>query len=185
MSFLAQQLIETGPHLEMDFFGGVGQACAGNSNALPMTRQTPVNEDAERRKDFASVLLMEKMIREVYAHIQSKDIQPLQWSILRYLENTPSERCTVRWLTSFLGITHAPVVRSIATLSDKKLVKQSKSPSDARSHIISLTDAGRDALRNDPVLTIAQKVGQLPEDERVRFRESVRNLALSNTQVSD
>lgn len=140
---------------------------------------------AEMRSDRAAVILIEKMVRDMYQSKASSEIQPLQWSILRYLERTPEPRRTMSWVTSFLGLTHAPVVRAINTLVRRGLVEQQPNPTDARSNILSLTVIGLNTLANDPILGVVRRMSNLPDGEREQFRKTVRTLAmdLNNEEV--
>ena len=62
---------------------------------------------------FASAVLLEKIFRNAYENRRSSEVQPLQWSIMRYLVHASEDRRTVVWLASFLGMTHAPVARAV------------------------------------------------------------------------
>ena len=132
----------------------------------------------QNRNDIAAAILLEKIARDMYASKASREIQPLQWSILRYLRQSPEDRCTVARIKDFLGLTHAPVVRAVSTLAKRGLVALKSNPSDARSRIILLTDSGFRALAEDPILRVVESIRRLSEDERERFRKTIRALAL-------
>jgi len=137
-----------------------------------------VTGDASFQSDVAAALLLEKLIRNVYAARLSAEIQPLQWSILRYLKTAPENRCTVGWIRSFVGLTHAPVVRAIKTLTLRGLVADRNHPQDARSRLLYLTASGLDSLRRDPILSLVRLMRELPENDRVQLKKSIRTLAL-------
>lgn len=138
-----------------------------------------MSDRQEMRSELAAALLLEKIVRDTYSAKASKEIQPLQWSILRYLERNPTPRCTMSWIRSFLGLTHAPVVRAINTLVSKGLVRQEPNPDDARSNLIILTDLGISSLEQDPISKIANRMKMLPDDERKTLMKSIRSLSLS------
>ncbi|MBO9475820.1 MarR family transcriptional regulator [Shimia sp. R10_1] len=148
-----------------------------------MKDDPPECSENELNRDFSTMLLLEKLLRESYSNAQSKDIQALQWSILRYLNDTAPNRRTVRWISSFLCLTHAPIVRCIATLLNKGLVEQRRNPMDARSNIISLTSKGQRVLQEDPLLRIAARINQLPYNDRSHFRRISRKIALIQDQA--
>jgi DNA-binding MarR family transcriptional regulator len=129
------------------------------------------------RGDLAAALLIEKIVRGTYTK-NSTEVQPLQWSILRYLERAPEPRCTMTWIRSFLGLTHAPVVRAIKTLVNRGLVEQLDNPSDARSNILRLTHKGCETLAFDPMLSVALRIQKLPEVEREQFKKIVRAITM-------
>lgn len=133
----------------------------------------------ENRSELAAAMLLEKIVRDTYSAKSSKEIQPLQWSILRYLDRNPPQRCTMSWIKSFLGLTHAPVVRAINTLVSRELVRQEPNPNDARSNLLYLTDQGKRALELDPIAKVANRMRELPEEERTSLMRSIRSLALS------
>lgn len=127
-------------------------------------------------RGFAVAVLLEKIVREAYENRLSSEVQPLQWSILRYLGSEQEDRCTVGWISSFLGVTHAPVVRAIQTLQKRNFVMQIANPLDARSKIVKLTDEGWQQLSNDPLLAVANRIDGLSEEDRLALMSAVRLL---------
>ncbi len=139
----------------------------------------------ENRSELAAAMLLEKIVRDTYSAKSSKEIQPLQWSILRYLDRNPSQRCTMSWIKSFLGLTHAPVVRAISKLVSRELVRQEPNPNDARSNLLYLTDQGKRALELDPIAKVAIRMKELPDEERKTLMRSIRSLALSTASEKE
>ncbi len=139
----------------------------------------------ENRSELAAAMLLEKIVRDTYSAKSSKEIQPLQWSILRYLDRNPAQRCTMSWVKSFLGLTHAPVVRAINTLVSRELVRQEPNPNDARSNLLFLTEQGKRALELDPIAKVANRMRELPEEERKTLMRSIRSLALSTASAKE
>ncbi len=138
-----------------------------------------MGQDTEFRSDLAAALLMEKIVRETYASARSSDIQPLQWSILRYIERTPVKDCAVSRIADYLGLTHAPVVRAAKTLVKRGLINQRPNPIDARSNVLSLTDLGYETLATDPILVVVDRLKRLPEGEREVFKRLIRSLSIT------
>lgn len=136
-----------------------------------------VNKD---KGTLAAVLLMERIVRDIYPSKHSSAIQPLQWSILRYLQRMPVERREQRWIARFLGITSAPVTRALQTLQDRGFVSIKPSDADSRVNAISLTDAGVEILASDPILKIAKSIRSWPLDQQQHFASSMRSLALDS-----
>ena len=131
-----------------------------------------------RKADYAAALLLEKIVRDTYSVRDSGYIQPLQWSILRYLGSGPVHRCTMTNVRSFLGLTHAPVVRAINTLVKRGLVEQRTNPSDARSKLLALTNAGSETVRTDPMRRVAKLIASLPDSDREKFQLVIRELVM-------
>ncbi|WP_146348497.1 MarR family winged helix-turn-helix transcriptional regulator [Falsiphaeobacter marinintestinus] len=138
-----------------------------------------MKQEVDDKRLIASVVLLERFIRDIYPAKHSSAIQPLQWSILRYLARTPTDRCEVRWIARFLGLTRAPVTRAIATLESRNLVEQQISGQDARTKTITLTELGVAALAKDPIVLAAERIKVLPAPDQEQFIRSVRSLTLS------
>lgn len=143
-----------------------------------------MKQESDVKKLIASVVLLERFVRDIYPAKHSSAIQPLQWSILRYLARMPYDRCEVRWIAQFLGLTRAPVTRAVATLEDRNFVSQETSSQDARTKTITLTDLGIATLESDPIMDAADRIRALPEIDQAQFINSVRSLAL-NSRGSD
>ncbi len=141
-----------------------------------------MGQDTEFRSDLAAALLIEKIVRETYASARSKDIQPLQWSILRYVGRAAEQECTVIRIAAYLGLTHAPVVRAAKTLVKRGLIDQKPNPLDARSNILSLTEMGYESLATDPILGVVDRLQRLSEGEREVFKRLIRSLSITPEQ---
>lgn len=125
---------------------------------------------------FASAVLLEKIFRNAYENRRSSEVQPLQWSIMRYLVHASEDRRTVVWLASFLGMTHAPVARAVKTLLARGYVDQQDNPTDGRSRILSLSKAGWCQLQADPLLSVAERIDMLDESEKRALASAVKQL---------
>lgn len=128
----------------------------------------------------ASVVLLERFIRDIYVDNHSSAIQPLQWSIMRYLARMPDDRCEVRWIARFLGLTRAPVSRAVATLERRDMVSQTISSQDARTKTISLTKLGGETLATDPIFEAVERIRVLSEIDLAQFVNSIRLLTLNS-----
>ncbi|MEO1363018.1 MAG: hypothetical protein AAFU86_04485, partial [Pseudomonadota bacterium] len=64
-----------------------------------------MEQDVDDKKLIASIILLERFVRDIYPSRESSAIQPLQWSILRYLARMPADQCEVRFIAKFLGLT--------------------------------------------------------------------------------
>ena len=129
------------------------------------------------QSERAAAILIERIVRSTYPSKHVKEIQPLQWSILRYLQQMPQERCEVRWIASFLDLTRAPVTRAIQTLEKRGLIQQVANAGDKRTKTVTLTAAGIEALKKDPIIKLAKLLELLPPVERKQFERSIREIA--------
>ena len=137
-----------------------------------------MEQDVDDKKLIASIILLERFVRDIYPSRESSAIQPLQWSILRYLARMPADRREVRFIAKFLGLTRAPVTRAVAKLESRDLVCQRSNADDARTKTIYLTASGKTALEYDPVIDAVARVRTLPVDMQREFINSVRSIAL-------
>lgn len=144
-----------------------------------------MTHDIDEKKLIASVVLLERFVRDIYPAKHSSEIQPLQWSILRYLDRMPVDRCEARWIAQFLGLTRAPVTRATATLERRGFVTQNPNGQDGRTKSIALTPRGRAALSDDPIRAAARHISALPPDEQAQFIKSIRSIALSSETSRD
>ncbi|MCR8826025.1 MarR family winged helix-turn-helix transcriptional regulator [Pseudosulfitobacter koreensis] len=126
----------------------------------------------------AAAILMERLIRGAYPARHSSAIQPLQWSILRYLARAPEDQRQLRRIAPFLNLTAAPVARALKTLGQRGLATQRINDTDSRIRTITLTPSGVEALREDPIICVAARIEALPLTERDRFIKSIRSIAL-------
>lgn len=142
-------------------------------------------QEIDDKKLAASIVLLERFVRDIYPAKNSSAIQPLQWSILRYLARIPDDRCEVRWIAEYLGLTRAPVTRAVATLERHNLISQETNNEDARTKTITLTELGITTLKKDPILEAAARIRNLPQAEQAQFILSVRSLTLNSEGSSD
>lgn len=133
--------------------------------------------------ELAAALLMESIVRSAYSEKHSTAIQPLQWSILRYLSNQTSEIRDIKSICSYVGITTAPVSRAVSTLESKGLVVRGEHPTSKRSVSITITGKGITALQDDPILKIAKKLELLNPTERKAFFKAISQIMTIDTEV--
>lgn len=107
----------------------------------------------DMRSMDASVVarLLEQTARAVYESRGPKAIHAGQWAVLRYLARAGRPARTVGGVATYLGVTHAPASRAVASLVRKQLVSVRADSEDRRVRRIDLTAAGRALLEHDPV----------------------------------
>lgn len=127
----------------------------------------------------AAALLMEQIVRKVYEERASSAVQPLQWSILRYLATASTDEARVATIAKYLGTHHATVSRAAMTLVKRELIARHGGDKASRVSPMVLTNQGRKALRHDPILRMAEKISSLPETERKHLERSLKKLALN------
>ena len=126
----------------------------------------------------AAALLMERTVRQAYEDRVSTAVQPLQWAILRFLLNQPTSDARVATIAKYLGTTHAPISRAVATLIRRGFVAKSNVGGATRTAPLVLTSEGREALRRDPILSVAHKIAELPPVDRKLLEQVLMGLAM-------
>lgn len=128
--------------------------------------------------EMAIALLMEKIVRDNYTDKRSSGMQPLHWSILRYLNTTTQVSKDLTSVAGYVGTTIAPVRRAVSKLEGKGLVDRGSDPLSKRSVLVAITESGTAALTEDPLLKIARKIEALKESERDCLANALRQLML-------
>ena len=131
--------------------------------------------------EIAAALLMESIVRQAYSERRSSAIQPLQWSILRYLSTTNDVTRELKSICSYVGVTTAPVSRAVSTLEKKGMVTRGEHPTSKRSVLITITEKGLAALDDDPILKIAERIAQLNPRDQDAFINAIRQLMLEDS----
>jgi DNA-binding MarR family transcriptional regulator len=128
---------------------------------------------------LATSVILENIVRTVYFERAPGHVQPLQWAIIRYFASCEGEFATVGFAARFLGLSHAPVSRSIETLRQKGLVERQPHPFDGRGSIYKLTKAGEGFMVEDPLVRLALAIDDLPEALRSEFQLAVEKIIIS------
>lgn len=110
--------------------------------------------------------LLEQVSRLVGRVIRDDGMHPAQWSAIRFFAEADEGARTTNGLAGFQGINAATASRTIASLSRRGLLTVEAKVEDRRVKIVTLTQAGRDILNEDPLATIAQSMENMT-DERL------------------
>ena len=95
--------------------------------------------------------LLEQTARAIYESRGPRAIHAGQWAVLRYLARARKQERTIGGVATYLGVTHAPASRAVASLARKNYVTVKADTEDRRVRRIELTPAGRALLAHDPV----------------------------------
>lgn len=132
------------------------------------------------RSDFAAAVLIEKLAYDAYPERAPGAITRLQWSILRCLSRGEPREKTPTWIANFAGVTPAPASRAIHSLEGRKLVELARSAEDARQTVVTLTAAGEEMLKNDPLMDLAQSIARLPLEDRANFKDALLRIGVTD-----
>lgn len=123
-------------------------------------------------------IALESILRALYSTRAPGEVQPLQWSILRYLGRCTLRHATVADVSRFVNVSHAPVSRALATLCTKGLVVATEHPTEKRRRAYKVTERGAEHLAADPFLRLQHTLDGLSPTERQSFLASVRKILL-------
>ena len=120
--------------------------------------------------------LLEQTARAVYDSRGPKAIHAGQWAVLRYLARAGRQARTVGGVATYLGVTHAPASRAVASLARKDYVTVKPDPEDRRVRRVDLTSAGRALLEQDPVHKLTDAIDALSSEKRKDLAAMLENL---------
>jgi DNA-binding MarR family transcriptional regulator len=120
--------------------------------------------------------LLEQTARAVYESRGPKAIHAGQWAVLRYLARAGKPARTVGGVANYLGVTHAPASRAVASLVRKQLVTVRADSEDRRVRRIDLTASGRALLEHDPVHRLTTAIEGLSAAKQAEFAETLETL---------
>jgi len=110
--------------------------------------------------------LLEQTARAVYDARGPKAIHAGQWAVLRYLARAGRQARTVGGVATYLGVTHAPASRAVASLARKEYVTVKPDPDDRRVRRVELTASGMAILEQDPVHKLTDAIDALSSEKR-------------------
>lgn len=129
-----------------------------------------------QRNLVALAILLEQTVRQIYPERAPQAMHPGQWAALRYLSGASRDAATVAGLARYLGVTLAPASRAISALSRKGFVKGEPDPRDRRIIRLSLTQEGRELIQQDPILRLAEIIGELPGEKQDDLMETLEHI---------
>ena len=131
------------------------------------------------RADMGLSLLLEQTARSIYDKRGPTDIHPGQWSALRYFARANRNARTVAGLAKFLGVTRGPASRATNSLVKQDFLYSEANPRDGRSPLFTVTEKGQDALRQDPIIRLAQAISGLERKQKSDLAQSLEQLHTS------
>jgi len=114
---------------------------------------------------FEAAHLIDRLERLSRNAVATDGINPAQWEALRYLGRANRFSRTPAALANYLGSTRGTVSQTLIALESKGLVARHPSLRDKRSIELTLTDQGAEALKRDPLLTLARDIAVATEGE--------------------
>lgn len=127
-------------------------------------------------KDFRIAELVGRLGRMAHALQFSGGLNPAQWEALRFLSRANKYSSSPGAMAEYLGATKGTVSQTVIALESKGYLSRARGRIDRRSVDLSLTDAGREMLRDDPMGLIEQIGGELPDPAREALAEGMDRL---------
>ncbi len=125
---------------------------------------------------LAVAALVEQLGRQVQNLCFTKELAPVQWSALRYFAKAGRAARTVSGLAAFTGVNASSASRTIQLLLGKGLVETETDLRDCRVRVVSLSSAGADLLRRDPLAALGAALNSLKDAERVALRDGLEKV---------
>lgn len=132
------------------------------------------------RKLYGLASLYEHVGRAIYGKQGRSDLQPAQWSALRFFQRAGVKARTVSGLARYLGVTMGPASRTARALERRGLLISQINPDDARSNLFTLTNVGADQLGRDPQIRLVAALETLEAGE---FEALARLVSKLSTQL--
>jgi len=135
------------------------------------------------RKLYGLASLYEQVGRAIYEGEGRSELQPAQWSALRFFQRAGAKARTVSGLARYLGVTMGPASRTANALERRGLLRAEKNPDDARSTLFSLTIEGELQLENDPQMRLVAALETLEDTERDGLSEAVAKISIFLSKI--
>jgi DNA-binding MarR family transcriptional regulator len=143
---------------------------------LPISRTDAAENGVPDKAAMGLALMLEQTMRLVYPERSPQDMHPGQWAALRFLARANKEARTVLGLARYLGITQGPASRAVAALERKGLLSGERDAKDRRVIRLSLTEAGKTLLANDPIQRLAGLIDVMPDTAQQKMAQVVADL---------
>ncbi len=135
------------------------------------TRRRPLTR-AEKDELTSDLRIACMVIARRVRFESTSEVAPHQYSVLLRLKDGPR---TPREVADIERVSAPSMSRTVASLVDLGLVERSDDPEDGRQVILSLTDAGRQVIRETRRRRdqwLAVRLEKLDDDERALLREA-------------
>jgi DNA-binding MarR family transcriptional regulator len=124
-----------------------------------------------------AVELLVQAARAWYFEGNQHGLRDREWMALRFLGRANRFSRTPSALAGFIGATRATASQIVKTLESKSFLVRKPSLEDKRSVVLHVTPQGEKCLnQHDPINHVVNAVRALETDERVRLRDSLREV---------
>ncbi|WP_417514632.1 MarR family winged helix-turn-helix transcriptional regulator [Minwuia sp.] len=137
------------------------------------------------RQAIALATLIEQTARSIYDQRGPAHLHPVQWSAMRFFARANRRARSVAGLARYLGVTLAPASRTVSALKKHGMLTTEKDPDDARISVITLTEAGRRTLQDDPIQRLAHALDRLTDTQFDTMGQSLAQIVAWMAQDED
>ncbi|SPH24410.1 hypothetical protein DEA8626_03462 [Defluviimonas aquaemixtae] len=134
---------------------------------------------SSKRRSLGLASLFEQIVRATYDKRGPLNLQPAQWSALRYFDRAGVRARTVSGLAKYMGVTMGPASRAARALERRRLLISEKNTEDARSIVYTLTSLGQELMETDPLNRLAAAFDCLQAADLEVISRSLVNIAES------
>ena len=121
--------------------------------------------------------LIERLSARVRKRDGQSDLNPAQWSALRYLSQANRMSRTPGAFAGYHGTTKGTASQTIRCLQERGLVTATQDQDDRRHTRLDLSPRGRELLEADPARVLEQAISALPESRRQQLYGELRHLS--------
>lgn len=118
---------------------------------------------------------IEKLIRIHLANSYRDKLRPAQWQALRFFANAPAQERTLTSFARYRRSTMGTASMTVSQLVERGYLERGD-PRGQRNVDITVSDKGRQALRNDPIAELENAVERLPADQRPQLLDAIRRI---------
>ncbi|MCP3464088.1 MarR family winged helix-turn-helix transcriptional regulator [Bradyrhizobium sp. CCGUVB23] len=124
-----------------------------------------------------AVELLIQAARAWYFEGDRHGLRDREWMALRFLGRANRFSRTPSALAGFIGATRATASQIVKTLETKSYIIRKPSHEDKRSVVLCITAQGEKCLaQHDPINPVLNAVTALDSEERIRLRDSLREI---------
>ncbi|WP_207485519.1 MarR family winged helix-turn-helix transcriptional regulator [Arenibaculum pallidiluteum] len=121
----------------------------------------------------AAAELLDDLCRRYHLRGYRSGLNSAQWAALRFFARDITDAKTANALARYQGISRPSANTTVRVLVERGLLNREPSELDARRLDVSLTEAGRTMLDEDPILLLVQAIEDLSEAKRLVFAEII------------
>lgn len=120
--------------------------------------------------------IVDRLCRITHAAQFAGGLNPAQWEAMRFLSRANRYSASPGALAEYLGTTKGTASQTLIVLESKGMVARVRSDLDRRKVRLTLTDAGRERLGDDPLRMIERAGAEIPDDQRALVLSAMNNV---------